>query len=82
MYQIAQDTDLERLESVFDGPRDFRTVGGIARAAELDINDVHALIALHPELFNRASLTIGGEPVYSLRSKEYSSESRVLERRV
>lgn len=57
------------VKSAFDGPRDFRTVGGIAREVKLETAVVRTFIARHPELFEQATVTLGGEPVYALRKQ-------------
>lgn len=64
MYDFA-----DLVKSVFDGPRDFRTVGGIAREVKLDPIKVRSFITQHPELFEQATVTLGGEPVYALREQ-------------
>lgn len=58
-----------RIKSAFTGPRDFRTVGGVARQVKLDPIKVRSFIAQHPDLFEQATITLGGEPVYALREQ-------------
>jgi len=61
---------LDKVIGAFEGPGDYRTIGGIARAAELTHETVRQIIRSHPELFETASVRIGGQPVYALRNRE------------
>ena len=61
---------LSKVIGAFQRPGDYRTVGGIARTADLTRETVRLVIHSHPELFDMASVRIGGQPVYALKESE------------
>lgn len=61
---------LSKVIGAFQKAGDYRTVGGIARTADLTRETVRLVIHSHPELFDTASIRIGGQPVYALRERE------------
>ena len=70
MNQQAEHTSISRIKCAFESPDDFRTIGGIARASGLEVKEVHELLAKYPELFEKAPISLGGEPVYTFRAQE------------
>ena len=70
MNRVAEHASISRIEGAFESPDDYRTIGGIARASGLEVKEVHELLAKYPELFEKAPISLGGEPVYTFRAKE------------